>query len=363
MKRITDLFEEIYDSELEGLDIQKLLCEEEELSREETERIFEKVCQKTEHFRAQKTRKFSKKMAAGLLAAALLLVTITAAAGEYFHITPYFLKYFGASSEQEQEILTNMEAPFSKEKEKFSSVVKQDVSIKVSQLISDGERLYFYLELEIPEEIGKQSQEAVSHGGYLGFQNISYQISGEETNGTVGLILHKSPDKDNKYYTVGKINITDKDYNGKILSLNFENLGYLEPEHTVWNTLVYDSWPLQWTLNYKDAFAEYQIKEELATETGNVMIQSVRVSPLSLRLTGTSDTLDSILNDDQILFSIDGILLSDGSCQDLFEYQYVGEEQEMLTAGGEFKEIVPLETMIGVRIKGSDFYFQKAEAE
>ena len=89
------------------------------------------------------------------------------------------------------------------------------------------------------------------------------------------------------------------------------------------------------------------------------MIQSVRVSPLSLRLTGTSDTLDSILNDDQILFSIDGILLSDGSCQD----QYVGEEQEMLTAGGEFKEIVPLETMIGVRIKGSDFYFQKAEAE
>ena len=61
MKRITDLFEEIYDSELEGLDIQKQLCEEEELSREETERIFEKVCQKTEHFRTQKTRKFSKK--------------------------------------------------------------------------------------------------------------------------------------------------------------------------------------------------------------------------------------------------------------------------------------------------------------
>lgn len=35
----------------------------------------------------------------------------------------------------------------------------------------------------------------------------------------------------------------------------------------------------------------------------------------------------------------------------------------MLTAGGEFKEVVPLETIIGVRIKGIDFYFQKAEAE
>lgn len=363
MTRITDLFEEIYDSEMEELDMQEILCKEEELSKEEAERIFEQVRKKTDNFEKQKKRKHSKKMAALLLAAALLLVTITAAAGEYFHVNLYFLKYFDALSEKEQEILTHMSAPISQEKENLPSVVKQDVSIEVSQLISDGEYIYFCLELEIPEEVGNQSQGAVSRGGYLGFQSISYQISGEKTNGTFGLMLHKSSNEENKYYAIGEIDITDKDYNGKILSLNFENLGYLEPENTAWNTLVYSSWPLQWTLNYKDTSIEYQIEKELTTETGMVMIQSVKLSPLSLRLTGTSDTLDSVLNDDQIMFSIDGLLMSDGSCQDLFEYQYVGEERETLTAGGEFKKIVPLETIAGVRIEGTDFYFQKAEAE
>ena len=127
----------------------------------------------------------------------------------------------------------------------------------------------------------------------------------------------------NQYFAIGEIPIAEKDFNGQELSLTFTDLGYLEPSNTEWVSLISSQWTLEWVLQYKDSSVKHMIGKELRLETGTVFIQSVSVSPLSLSLTGSSDTLESVTNDDQILFSIDGILLSDGSCRDPFRYQYV----------------------------------------
>ena len=295
------------------------------------------------------------------LAAATFLLSITVGAAEYFHLNPEFLQYFQAVSENERQTLKDMAALPSGPDNASPAASGHGVSICADQTISDGQYLYFCLKLSLPEEAGLKSQGAVADGGYLGFDEISYSISEENgpeiKNGRCGLSIQPDPDEKDQYFAIGEIPIAEKDFNGQELSLTFTDLGYLEPSNTEWISLISGQWTLEWVLQYKDSSVKYTIGKELRLETGTVFIQSVSVSPLSLSLTGISDTLESVTNDDQILFSIDGILLSDGSCRDPFRYQYAGPENGKLVAGGEFKTIFSVEDIIGIRIHETDFYF------
>lgn len=361
MTKITDLFNKIDPSELETMGKILPCSDEKRLSPEEEERIFQNVCQKLQLSPEKKRKHFPRKRMGIFLAAATFLLSITVGAAEYFHLNPEFLQYFHAVSKNERQTLKDMAALPSGPDNASPAVSGHGVSICADQTISDGQYLYFCLKLSLPEEAGLKSQGAVADGGYLGFDEISYSISEENgpeiKNGRCGLSIQPDPSEKDQYFAIGEIPIAEKDFNGQELSLTFTDLGYLEPSNTEWVSLISGQWTLEWVLQYKNSSVKYMVGKELRLETGTVFIQSVSVSPLSLSLTGSSDTLESVTNDDQILFSIDGILLSDGSCRDPFRYQYVGPENGKLIAGGEFKTIFSVEDIIGIRIHGTDFYF------
>lgn len=290
-----------------------------------------------------------------MVLAAVLLLGTTVSASEYFHFNEHFLSFFGISDESDQEKLKSLAVdPEKNENTSQKNLAEhQGVTICASQAVSDGEVVYIYFDITLPEGAFPESDDEKTR--IVRFRENSYSIGQTQDAAVGGMVIEKNEDTPNQYYAIGEMEMEDVGEGSRELSMTFGNLGYIEADDisTEWVDMIQGEWILSWNLEYRDGAQNYSVSKTFTVGSSIVEIQNVRLSPFSIKLTGVTADPES-LPYDQIF--IDGMILEDGSCQDLFKVECIDPEDEKVVMGGTFRNMVDTDMVKGIRINGEDIF-------
>lgn len=287
----------------------------------------------------------------GILAlAAVLLMGITVSAAEYLGLNERFLDFLGVSEDTGREELESVTMDM--QAAGTPGAESQGITVCASQAVSDGEMVYIYFDLELPDGIFAESDSEKTR--IMRFRENSYRIGQTEEESLGGMVIRKQ-EEPGRYYAIGELQADVSD-GGEELTVTFENLGYIEADDdsTKWVELIPGQWTIRWPLPYKDEARYYHVAVTIPVEGEKVEFQEIRLSPFSLKLTGSSPDPDGALYDQ---ISVDGILMKDGSCRDLFRVGYVEPEDGKTVLGGVFENMVDMDQVKGIRINGEDICF------
>ncbi len=382
MRKITDLYRYLKQEELYKRD-GKLLCPEMELfQEEEKERILrgamERIQGETVEPTGERKRLFTKKTISILILAAALFTTLTASAAGYFQLKKELADSLDITSDTSTEQLSSMVTDFS---EKEVSVTEHGVTIRAEQAISDGRSACIFFGIELPEGIFRENPDGDIYtqgirtyrngpiswsSGYTDdyvdifnkWQNVELWIGGEEV-GCGPMIIERSTEDSDQYYVVEMIGLGQEMESlegAQEMKLVLTNLGYIYADHdkTEWTTQIEGTWTLEWLMEFKDASRTYEVQKKFQNDGRNVFMRTVQVSPLGIRLTGTTDD-DGVGGD---FLSPAYIITREGSV-DIVSVWAVGEEDGTVTAEGEFEKLMEVDDITGVRINGEDWIFRE----
>lgn len=381
MKRITGLYQELRDAELYCGQEELLESPENSLEEAAAERILQRAIKKvTEENNREnpsgqekkRIRRTGRRKILVLAAAAVFLLGLTASAAGYLGIRAELARLLGISVNTEAESLESMVADpagNAEEKGDIISAEKDGVKITASQIFSDGETVYLYFDVELPDGIYPENaaegdfRDGVSEeSNPVRFHRTRCLDHGQDI-GIAGMMVQKDREREEGYYAIGLLTLEEiKEQSSKKVTLELEDFGYIESgaKTTEWVTLVPGTWTLELTLDCEDVSQTYTVQKEFSTPPGTFCIESVRISPLSIKLTGNSDHLDAIMEDAQTSIEIEGFLMSDGILKQLLTWSYTGPEDGKLVLGGSFDQMVDPEQIVGVRILGEDLLFRDA---
>lgn len=107
-------------------------------------------------------------------------------------------------------------------------------------------------------------------------------------------------------------------------------------------------------MEFKDVSRTYEVQKDFQNGERNVFVQTVQVSPLGIRLTGTTDD-DGVGGD---FLCPDDIITREGFVN-IVSVWAVGEEDGTVIAEGEFEKLMEVDAITGVRINGEDWIFRE----
>lgn len=364
MRTITDIYSHLEDREL---NVECPSREEGMTEPGEKERILQRTLEKIEverneaNGRSRHVRRLNSKKKIGLLAlAAVLLMGITVSAAEYFHLNQNLLNFLGVTSPEEAEGLESMSADLTQKEHAGwkTEAENHGVKIRAGQTVSDGETVYIYFDVELPDGIFAESDDKMDR--IVRFRENLFSIGGLEDQGAGEMVIQKKEETPDQYYAVAEIGTDVLDANGQSreLTMTFRNLGLLSADETStnWTELVPGEWTLKWELEYEDVSRTYMVSKTLPLESGAIRIQSIRLSPFGIVLTGTADGGDKAADD---LSGMDGVLTADGFREDFFKVQSIDSADGKFTLKGTFRTVTDMDKVVGVRIHGEDILFKE----
>lgn len=356
--KITDLYEQLDNQEL---DVEILNLQEGRMDSQEKERIINKTMHKIEEAREgvkdTHTKKFPRlyRRKTGLLIiAAVLIMAFTVSAAEYFHLNGNLLNFLGVHSEVDEKKLESMGTDFNGNKNSAQKMEDRNngVSIRAEQVVSDGETIYIYFDITLPDGTFTESDTDTTR--IMKFYDNEYSVGGQKNAAIGEMVIQEN--ETGHYYAIAEIEVGAVKAGEQKLAMTFRNLGYIEATDTStnWINLISGEWKLEWQLEYKDVSQNYSVSEIIPADGGTIEIENVRLSPFSIRLSGLihrgKSTADGII-------AMDGIILTDDSCVDLFKIQYTDPGDDKLVMKGTFKNMVDTKNIAGVRVNGTDIIF------
>lgn len=353
MKRITDLYHSLEKQELykDGKELVNPLGAS--LGEDERERILKRACSLIEEEPSERRRFQGKRLVLLAAAAILALGALTVSAGEYVKIHPELAEFLGISSEapvpEIHKVAMDLETASDSGKNWKLEDEENGLKVSAKQVVNDGEIVYIYFQFQLPEGIYEKSTE--EHKKMFHFDQCSFQMEGGEEKALGGVILKESRSDPGNYYAVGEIDSLQDFERKQEISITFQNFGYVDAaeDSTKWVDVIEGQWELNWELEYKNAAVNYPVEKEIPVETGMVAIENIRVSPLSVKVTATTDSKEPVLSDQ---ISIEGIIMEDGVHKEVMNYGYVGPEGDKLVMGWVFEDMIPVEKIKGVMVNG-----------
>ncbi len=355
MKRITELYHDLEKQELykDGEELVNPLGAS--LGKDERARILKRACSLIEE-ETPKRRRFQGKRLVLLAAAAVIaLGALTVSAGEYVRIRPELAEFLGISSEAPVPEINKvaMDLETASDSGKNWKLEDEENGLKVSakQVVNDGEIVYIYFQFQLPEGIYEKSTE--EHKKLFHFDQCSCRMENGEERALGGVILKESRSNPGDYYAVGEIDSLQAFEGKQEISIILQDFGYVDAteDSTKWVDVIEGQWELNWELEYKNAAVNYPVKKEIPVETGTVTLENIRVSPLSVKVTATTDSKESVLSDQ---ISIEGILMEDGVHKEVMNCGYVGPEEDKLVMGWVFEDMIPVEKIKGIMVNGEE---------
>lgn len=360
MKRISELFDDFWRVE----DIENELYVEEcfgELDQEEEKRILNNAMKRinvsNDHIEKRRRRIGGKKLVFTVLAATMLFAFTVSAKEENIekirHVIEKIIiknplaEKFGIKPEQDPE-----EVP-------IENIVEGDntqaecggVKVAVEQMMSDGDDIYVYASVTIPEELIPEDEV----GNLLYFSNCKIQLGNREPQDTCFII--KKDDRNQRY---GIIHISVEELEKKSYEANL-TLGNLKYE--VWNgnkkqsekQLVEGQWTLQWTVRYEETAKRMKFEETIETYDGTIETEEVIISPFSVKIVGRTELTD--LNSSSYKGSISKVILKNGIVRGLGS-RMTGVGEGTYVMQSYFDQMIPIEDIAGVVIGEQYFYFE-----
>lgn len=361
--RISDTYNRLEERELYMGQEEILNGSGERLEASEKERVLRRTMERIgketlDGVRMETGRKNRGKKKIGLLIlAAVLLMGATVSAAEHLKWNKNFLEFFGISSDRDQEELKSLAIDLEQSEHTAGKTEdeNQGVTIRASQAVSDGETVYIYFDIALPDGIYKESDDEKTR--IVRFRKNTYRM-GENGNEAIGgMVIRKSEDGSEQYYAIGELAVDTIGSGRRELTMHFENLGYIEADDTStnWVNLIRGEWTLDWNLEYQDGARNYPVSKTFAVENGAVEVQNIRLSPFGVKLTVVTADPENVSFDPVF---IDGIIMEDGSCQELLEVERVEPEDGKLTIGGTFRKMVDMDRIKGVRLCGEELLFK-----
>lgn len=353
--KITDIFDEldIRESDVESLDFKGKPMDE-----QEKERILKKAFEKIPP-QGRKSFMTSRRKKIGLLVlAAVFLMGFTVSAAEYFRLNGNLRSFLGIPRDYQKEELVSMTVDL-KQTEERSWKTKTEyngVTISASQTVSDGETMYVYFDIELPDEMFAESDDNVSR--ITRFRENTYSIGTLKDIPLGEMVIQRNENDSGHFYAIADMELDTFHPGDQELSMTFSNLGYIEADSsgTNWIELLSGEWSLNWKLEYRDSSKSYLVKKELPIKEGTVEIQNVQLSPFSIKLTGVIKSKEPSIDS---LIAIDGIILADDSCvNEMLKIAWTDAGDGNLVMKGIFKDMADIENIKGVRINGVDIIFK-----
>lgn len=167
MRNITDIYSHLEDREL---NVKCLNVEKNIMEQREKERILQKAMKKIEAERNEEPDlgRVNRKRKIGLLVlAAVLMMGITVSAAEYFHLDKNLLNFLGVSFQEDIKELESMSADLTGKEHADWKTESENHGVKIcaGQTVSDGETVYIYFDVELPEGIFAESDDKTDRAG------------------------------------------------------------------------------------------------------------------------------------------------------------------------------------------------------
>ncbi|MCL1789209.1 MAG: DUF4179 domain-containing protein [Oscillospiraceae bacterium] len=171
------------------------------------------------------------------------------------------------------------------------------------------------------------------------------------------------------YYAIAIHNDTRQDYNGREITLSFENLGACMSKAADYETLIEGSWGVSWVLEYQDHTRTFDLGYPVDVNGVDVFVKSVELSPLAINIEIDAESSKALhehfkqndaitkpeyLEDDIILSFMHFLpILDDG---EVFTYEDISAMGTLQMFGDVdfiskriLKTILPVERVVGIR--------------
>ena len=328
------------------------------LEQETEERILKMALKKIHADRKAINRKKQRKEKGRLLTGKKLTLAILVAAlvGTLSVIAQGLIRMKDALAEQfkmETEMNTDQVIVENILEEDGTSAQSGGVTVRVEQILSDGEDAYGYFTVELPESLVlEKNPDYVDE--WWEFRKCEIQIEGKSPQGKSFMICQ---DDSGLYYGIVHFEQGELEESSVGVSMTLNNIcRVVYTGKDVWSeTVVEGQWNLNWTMICENMTKTFAFEETVDANDGIVTTEEIVLSPLSVKISGTIACDDPTYS--QVSACIDNMILQDGTL--------VAVRSKSKTADGEcimksyFERMIPMEEIVGVVINGEYYYFYR----
>lgn len=371
MKQLSELFENVQVTEQVTKEPQ-IEHYFEEMDVQKEERILEMAMEKIHKNTSKPILTFKKKKKVSLLGIKRLAVAVFVAAllGTFVLSTnaealekvveivekivikkPLAEKMHVESEEEQEQIIVEDIA----ENEK-TSMEHGGVTVSVKQVVSDGEDAYIYLAVDLPKHLEVENWKNGEDRLYFRQNEIRINDNApEKVNFTLKHL------QENQAYGIVYISMEKVKEGSCQITLTLNNLDYGvykgEGNARDIQRLIEGTWELNWNFSCEKTAKKYKAEAAIDAHDGSVKTVEAVVSPLSVRVTGTVECDDPTYS--QVSCYIDGIILKDGMMEEYASnYCQIEKETKEYIMKWYFKQMIPIEDVIGVVVNGEHIYFE-----
>ena len=255
-----------------------------------------------------------------VLAAVIAILGVSAAAAAYvIQWNSKVAERFGANEQQQSELVSaGAVAPVDQ------TVTVNGLTVSAVQTLGDKNGIYLLFDIKAPVGIALTDENGFMPRVTIeGASHVSYSGSGflPRTDGTAA---------NERYLELWLTNSEQKDWNGQTITIEFRELS--APNGTVKPDVILEGpWKLSWKLSYLDRTQTLVRNKTYKVNGYNVVVDSIELSPLSLKVILSGDGLKQLIDDSDLdeagcLFS-PTLTLHNGETFDLYG-SYAPESQK-----------------------------------
>lgn len=234
-------------------------------------------------------RPMVKKKFLVLLAAVIAAVGITVTAAAYvLQWNSKVAERFGANEQQQSALVSaGAIAPVDQ------TVTTNGLTVTALQTLGDKNGIYLLFDVKAPDGIALSDDKGFFPRVTIeGVSHVSYSSSGfmPRVDGTAA---------NERYFELWLNNYEQEDWNGKTITIEFRELwapnGTIKPD-----VVLAGPWKLSWKLSYLDKTQMFAINKTYTVNGHNVAVDSVELSPLSMKIILSGDGLKQLIDDSDL---------------------------------------------------------------
>lgn len=234
-------------------------------------------------------RPMVKKKFPFLLAAVITAVGITVTAAAYvLQWNSKVAERFGANEQQQSALVSaGAIAPVDQ------TVTTNGLTVTALQTLGDKNGIYLLFDVKAPDGIALSDDKGFFPRVTIeGVSHVSYSSSGfmPRVDGTAA---------NERYFELWLNNYEQEDWSGKTITVEFKEL--TAPSGTIKPAVVLAGpWKLSWKLSYLDKTQTFAINKTYDINGHDVVVNSVELSPLSMKINLSGDGLRQLINDSDL---------------------------------------------------------------
>ena len=262
---------------LNNIDEDRYLDSEKPLLEDEKERILSATMDKINNsMKAEDTRnkrkKFSRKKIIAIILAATLMISTLSFAADYFSFDARLANLLSID-ENNHDLVNKSGMNINK------SVISKGITIKATQAIGDKNCAYILFEVTLDDKLSKENK-------YF-FENVDYQVYSKKFGytGCTGSFEMLNSDNSDDNTAQFLCCMEYEDINNRDLKFVFEDFGYYKDgNYEDFVKLIDGTWTLKFKLDYKNTSKTYIINKNYRVKGRNIRVKTIEISPLSARI-------------------------------------------------------------------------------